>query len=518
MLMRSQLRWWRLLRKSLVAAIVVLVCVGGGLAYALSRSSSSADTPSGSYTGSVSGATVANISSSSAGSVPSGYLGLSFEIRGIESYTGTDPHAVNPVFEQLIRNLTPGQRPVLRIGGDSTDETWYAYRKGPHPLGVRFTLPASWFTTVRALAQGVDGQLILGVNFEQNSAAVASSEARAFESKIGSQYIEALALGNEPELYAGLAWYSLHGVKYYGRTSSWDFNEYVSNYNQILRAMPKTELAGPDEGGPVWMPELGTYLASEPRVKILTIHRYPLKDCTPSEHATIAQLLSNSSTRGYAAGLAGVVGTARKHGVTFRLDEMNSVSCGGENGVSDTFAASLWALDAMFELAHVGVGGVNVHTREVPNQLFTFTQSHGRWAGDVKPDYYGLLAFAQAAPPGSSLLKVSGFGSGQIHIYATRAPDGTEHVVLINMASKGSETIDVKIGSSATAGTLERLTAPSLTATGHVSLGGQSFAANTSTGQLTGTPSTTTVPRGKDGGYSVPLPAGSAAILTLPAS
>ncbi|HTX45652.1 MAG TPA: glycosyl hydrolase family 79 C-terminal domain-containing protein [Solirubrobacteraceae bacterium] len=514
--MRLRLRWWRLLRKSLMASVVVLVCIGGGLAYALSRSSSS--TRSGSYTGTVSGATVANISSASSGTIPSGYLGLSFEIRGIESYTGTDAHAINPVFEQLIRNLAPGQRPVLRIGGDSTDETWYPYRKGAHPVGVRFTLPSSWFSTVRALVQGVDGRLILGVNLEQDSTAVASSEARAFESKIGSQYIEALALGNEPELYHGLAWYSIHGVKYYGRPAGWDFSEYLSNYNQILRSMPKTVLAGPDEGGPAWIPELGTYLASEPRVKILTIHRYPLKECTPSEHATIAQLLSSSSTRGYAAGLAGVVATARRHGVTFRLDEMNSVSCGGENGVSDTFASSLWALDAMFELAHAGVGGVNVHTRAVPNQLFTFTQSHGQWAGDVKPDYYGLLAFAQAAPPGSSLLKVSGFGSGQIHIYATRAPDGTEHVVLINMASKGSERIDVKIGSSATAGTLERLTAPSLAATGHVSLGGQSFAANTSTGQLTGTPSTTTVSRGKDGGYSVPLPAASAAILTLPAS
>jgi hypothetical protein len=516
MSMRLRQRWWRLLRKSLVAGIVVLVCVGGGLAYALSRSSSKAS--DGSYTGSVSGATVANISSSSNGTIPSGYLGLSFEIRGIESYTGTDPNAINPVFEQLIRNLTPGQRPVLRIGGDSTDETWYAYRKGPHPVGVRFTLPSSWFTTVKALAQGVDGRLILGVNFEQNSAAVASSEARAFESKIGSQYIEALALGNEPELYAGLAWFSIDGVKHYGRTASWDFDQYLSNYNQILRSMPKTEVAGPDEGGPAWIPELGTYLASEPRVKILTIHRYPLKDCVPSEHATVAQLLSESSTRGYAAGLAGVVRTAQKHGVTFRLDEMNSVSCGGEKGVSNSFAASLWALDAMFELAHVGVAGVNVHTREVPNQLFTFTESHGRWAGDVMPDYYGLYAFAQAAPAGSKLLKVSGFGSGPIHIYATRAPDGIEHVILINMASQGSETINVKIASTATAGTIERLSAPSLGATGHVTFGGQSFASNTTTGQLAGTPSTTTVPRGKDGGYAVKLPAASAAILTLPAS
>ena len=513
--MRSPRRWLRPLRKSLVLAVVALLCVGGGIAYALSSSSSSDDQNDPSAV--ASGSAVANVSQSTAGQIPSGYLGLSFEIRGIESYTGTDPHAINPVFEQLIRNLDPGQRPVLRLGGDSTDWSWYPYRKGPHPLGVRYTIPASWFSVIRSLAEGVDAHLILGVNLEQDSAAVAGAEARAFESKIGSQWIEALALGNEPELYHGLVWFSLHGVKYYGRTASWSFSQYAKNYAQILSAMPKTELAGPDVGGPSWEPFLGSFLASEPRVKIATIHRYPLKYCTPSEHVSIAQLLSNSSTRGYAAGLSGLIHAAHVHGAAFRLDEMNSVSCGGAAGVSNTFASGLWALDAMFELAHAGVDGINVHTREVPNQLFTFSQAGGHWRAVVEPDYYGLLAFAQAAPAGSKLLKVSGFSSGPVHVWAVRAPDGTERVILINMASGGSQTVNVKIQSSATTGTIERLTAPSLSSTGHVTLGGQSFAPNTTTGTLSGAAQTTTVTQSNDG-YAVMLPAASAAILTLPAS
>jgi hypothetical protein len=510
--MNSRKPWRSLLPKTLLAAVVLVVLVGGGIAYALSDSSSNAR-PSAT----VSGSAVANISQATAGTVPSGYLGLSFEIRGIESYTGTDPHAINPVFEQLIRNLTPGQRPVLRMGGDSTDWSWYPYRKGPHPLGVRYTIPSGWFSVIKSLAEGVNARLILGVNFEQDSAAVARAEADAFESKIGSQWIEALALGNEPELYHGLAWFSLHGVKYYGRPAGWSFSEYLKNYAEIRSAMPKTELAGPDVGGPSWEPFLGSFLASEPRVKIAAIHRYPLKYCVPSEHVSIAQLLSNSATRGYADGLAGLIHAAHSHGAAFRLDEMNSVSCGGANGVSNTFASGLWALDAMFELAHAGVDGVNVHTREVPNQLFTFSQSKGHWRAIVEPDYYGLLAFAQAAPAGSELLKVSGFGSGPIHVWATRAPDGTERVVLINMASSGSETINVKIKSTAASGTLERLTAPSLGATGHVTLGGQSFTPNTTTGLLSGSAQTSTIAQ-STGGYAIKLPAASAAILTLPAS
>src|SRR6185437_16316182 len=57
--------------------------------------------------------------------IPSGFLGLSFEYPALAAYAGTDPGAVNPVLVQLIRNLSPGQAPILRIGGDTTDWTWW---------------------------------------------------------------------------------------------------------------------------------------------------------------------------------------------------------------------------------------------------------------------------------------------------------------------------------------------------------------------------------------------------------
>src|SRR5258708_2274655 len=54
-----------------------------------------------------------------------GFLGVSFEFRGLEEYLGSDASALDPVFLQLMRNLAPGQHPVVRIGGDSTDWTWW---------------------------------------------------------------------------------------------------------------------------------------------------------------------------------------------------------------------------------------------------------------------------------------------------------------------------------------------------------------------------------------------------------
>ena len=57
--------------------------------------------------------------------IPPGFLGFSFEYQAVRDYTGSNPRAINPVLVQLIRDLNPNQAPVLRIGGNSADETWW---------------------------------------------------------------------------------------------------------------------------------------------------------------------------------------------------------------------------------------------------------------------------------------------------------------------------------------------------------------------------------------------------------
>ena len=88
-------------------------------------------------------------------------------------------------------------------------------------------------------------------------------------------------------------------------------------------------------------------------------------------------------------------------GAKLRVGEMNSVSCSGAPGVSDTFASALWALDILFHLAQEGVDGVNFHTFvKAYYRPFYFSQVNGRWSANVAPMYYGMLAFARAARPG----------------------------------------------------------------------------------------------------------------------
>lgn len=505
LLRRSRTR----LRSHPVAALVAAAVVVGGAGCGAAVASS---------TSMAAGSSTVTVDGSAKGkAVPSGFVGLSLEIRGVETFTGTDPNHVNPVLEQLIRNLSPGQRPSIRLGGDSTDWTWYPIPGMARPLGVRSTLSKGWVEVVRSLAAAVDARLIIGLNFEVNSSRVVGAEAHAFLSGIGAHYLQALALGNEPELYAGVTWWSMNGVRHYGRTHSWSFPAYVSNYSSMARAIPKgVALAGPDVGGPSWFPYLGSFLKSEPRVRLATIHRYPLKQCTPTPKSTISELLSRGSTSGLASGLSGMVRAAHAHGVPFQLDETNSVSCGGEPGVSNTFASSLWSLDEMFQLVSAGVDGVDIHSKlGTANALWVFNQKGNTWTANVNPDYYGLLAFAQATPAGSRLLPVSGGNGWPVNVFATRGTDGSERVVIINMSASKPYVVTVRGTSASATGSLARLSAPSLGATGHVTLGGQSFAPNTGTGLLTGQTATSAVtPSG--GSYKVSVPRASAAILTLP--
>ena len=119
------------------------------------------------------------------------------------------------------------------------------------------------------------------------------------------------------------------------------------------------------------------------------------------------------------------MGVAHSRHAPLRIDEMNSVSCGGAPGVSNAFVSALWVLDAVFQMARVGVDGVNIHTYpKAPYELFRFTHENGKWSGFVAPEYYGLLMFAQAAPAGARLLKTSGT-LGNVRAWATRATDGT---------------------------------------------------------------------------------------------
>jgi hypothetical protein len=468
-------------------------------------------------------ATIAVGAPTSAPAIPSGFVGVSIELTALGTYAGTDPQAVNPVFEQLIRNLSP-QRPVIRIGGDSTDWAWYPVRGMARPPWVRYTLTPTWMAVARSLATAVDGRLFLGLNFEADSARIAGAEARAMVSQIGRQRIGALELGNEPELYSAYNWYHTPepahiGIK--GRPPGWNPQLYAQQLGSVTSGIPAgVPVAGPSIGSAKWSAALPGILGAARRISVVTLHRYPTQRCAKTTVVPASALLARTASDGMAANVAPYVRIAHRFGHPLRLDEMNAVSCGGEPGLSNTYATSLWSLDAMFAMAGVGVSGVNIHsTPKSVNHLFSVQQSGTQWSSSVAPLYYGLLMFAQAAPAGSHLLRTSGGPGGALRVWATRSGT-TTHVVLINDSTARPATVTLKIRGAGGSASLERLQGPGLKATGGVTIGGQGFGTATRTGRLAGRQQLAAIaPKGVYGPggprYTVTVPPISAAMLTV---
>jgi hypothetical protein len=456
--------------------------------------------------------------------VASGFLGLSLEYPAVQAYAGSDPLALDPVFEQLVRNLAPGQKPILRIGGDSADATWWPVPGVPRPPGVTFALTDRWLAVTRALARALSARLILGINLEADNPELGAAEASALLHGIGAARIRALELGNEPDLYADFAWYhTAAGKAVPGRPPNYDMAAFIDDFTAFAGALPHLPLAGPSLGGPRWTRELGRFLVSEPRVGLVTLHRYPLQRCFTrrgsSRYPTVANLLAPAASTGLADFFAPAIVTARARGLPVRIDELNSVACGASPKVSETFASALWALDTLFEMARVGAHGVNIHTFPGAGyQLFKITRSGGRWRAAVAPEYYGLLMFASAAPPGSRLLRITPASSagGTVKVWATRATDGTIRVVLINKGARPA-LMAIRLAGPTRRATLERLTAPSLLARSGVMLGGRSLGSPTSTGLLSGRRLSSSVDP-VAGRYAVRVPAASAAMLVIGAA
>ena len=464
--------------------------------------------------------------------IPPGFVGVSLEYRTVAGSERPGAAGVDPVLAQLIRNLAPGQTPVVRIGGDSTDWTWWPVRGVRPPRGLTFRLSSAWIDGARTLAVSAGARLILGINLEANNPTIAAAEARHLINGIGRGRIEALELGNEPELYNALPWYHTRpGVPAFGRPPSYNLTDYAAEFDRLTKVLPALPLAGPSTGSKAWISGLGQLIAADPALKMVTFHAYALNpsgdafrghNCsTPRSdpaHPSVAALLAAYASQGLLRDVSPSVALAHQHGLTFRLDEMNAVTCAGTSGVSNTSASALWVLDALFVLAEAGVDGVNVHTwRGSIGRLFDIHyrhHRHHRWVGSVRPEYYGLLMFAQAAPPGSRLLPVVQSNPGQVRSWALITPHRRLHVVLINDDLRHGRWVIVRPSTAGAPGRLERLEAPSAFARSGVTFAGQSFGARTTTGLLAGAPRVSVL-RPSGGQYLVRLPPASAALLTV---
>jgi hypothetical protein len=265
--------------------------------------------------------------------------------------------------------------------------------------------------------------------------------------------------------------------------------------------------AGPDIAGGAldWMESFARDEGGD--IAMLTAHHYITGQANP---AATRELMLQEEKK-YQPVLAKFQAIAEAAHLPYRLCETASFSGGGKAGVSDSFAAALWALDYLFVLASYGCSGVNMETGV--NHLGWI--SHYSPIGDdlaghygAAPEYYGLLAFAQAAR-GEQIAAACDAGGINLTAYAMRQNADAMTVAVINKDLSRDAMVEVT-GVPLRQARVTRLTAPSLAALSGVSLGGAAVA-----GDGTWNGGRTDPVRIAGGKALLDVPAGSAALVAL---
>ena len=443
--------------------------------------------------------------------VPGAFLGISTEYWTVSVWARHQP-----LLARVLAMLRVDAPLRLRIGGDSADHAfWAPHRELPEWV---FELTPSWLTQVSRIVRQSHIRLILDLNLVTSTPQQAAHWARTAEAKLPAGSIRAFEVGNEPDIYSRSSWqHKTAGSGAPPLPAQITATSYASSYASYARALaaaaPGVPLLAPALAEPQknisWVAAL--LRAPHPGLKGITAHRYPYSACShrPSSptHPTIARVLNENATAGMARTALSVERVSDRAHLPLWLTEINSVTCGGTRGVSNTFATALWAPDALLELVRAGSESASVHVRaDAVNMAFSLTD-RGLVA---HPLFYGMVLFARTVGRGAQLMpsRLVAPTSAHLKAWVVRLPGNVLHVLLIN---KGAQAVAVRLNLPVTGpGTVQRLLAPSVRAASGVTFNGQQLGADA---LWHGTPSAETFDAAAGGPLTVP--GYSAALVTL---
>jgi hypothetical protein len=427
--------------------------------------------------------------------LPPDYMGLSFESSAVARPGLLS--ADNPTYVQLIRTL--GAQGVIRVGGNVSDYSHYDANGTPKFLPKDTVLTRASFRQLRTFLDATGWKLIWGLNLGTGKLDNMVEEARAVAEAVGDKLI-AFEVGNEPDLF----------VQAGHRQGKYDYAAWHAEfrrYKTAIRAvLPAAPFAGPDIAmhSLDWMQSLAKDEAGD--LALLTAHHY----ITGQDNAASTIPFMLAEEKKYQPVLSKFQSISRSARIPWRMCETASFSGGGKAGVSDTFASALWALDYLFVLAGYDCVGVNMQTGVnhlgVVSKYTTITDDlAGHYA--AAPEYYGLLAFAQAGK-GEQIAVTLDRDGLNLTAYATRS-GAQVCLTVINKDMNRDASLSIS-GIGAKQAQVLRLSAPSLTATSGITLGG---AAVVGQGRWSGGKSD---PVKLSGGRALlEVPSGSAALITL---
>lgn len=299
--------------------------------------------------------------------IPEGFVGLSYEVQQLSrpEFFSAKNTGLIAAFKQVSSSG------VLRLGGNTSEyATWKATADAPDPQRpatreVAGEPKAQYYAvtpeSVRNLADFLEAtgwKCIYGIGLGTNTPARAAEEAEFAARTLGDK-LEYFQIGNEVDLFGS----HLRDPK------TWTPKTYLDEWLGMARAVearvPMAKFGMPDIAARMqWLTEIADEWAkieNPPHVVALT-HHYYFGGPATNPNVNIPNLLSPATVLRVQK-MAATANAAAKEmgGVPVRMTEGNTCYRGGKPGVSDVFAAALWAADYSLELASNRYSGLNLH-------------------------------------------------------------------------------------------------------------------------------------------------------------
>lgn len=455
--------------------------------------------------------------------MPGNAAGFSYEVGCVPGMVGNATQGPRKSFVNLMNNLKAAAQsaagPELRIGGNSADTSAYVPNVNqPLPNGTTYRITNADFAAYAAAVPLWAGTITPGVNFRfPDTTAYPLAHAQAVAAHVPASILRAFEIGNECDLYHG------NGI----RAPDYTRFQYEAEWNAYRTALRAAVPGTPIQGGTFCCNQTGFDLSTPgllPLSSTWSEHFYPLSVCNHKHNNSVWDLLADAAAQKEALAQAPLAARAQALGVPYYLAETNSISCGGQYGVSDTFAATLWAVDMMFNGAAVNITGFRFHgCAEGAYTAIAYNDTTDiQNAPTVRPLYYALWAFS-AAIANEARVVAAPYTSDepQLKVWAARSTAAAAapqtRVVLIHKngnATAPAQAI-VKPEGAGTGPAQLFVLAPS--AGGVFAKEGLSFAGQTFDGSADGLPIGTmtpvSVPLGTDGAYHFSVAPASIALL-----
>jgi hypothetical protein len=434
-----------------------------------------------------------DVSSKPSGSaIDAHFAGLSYD----KGYLAKRPFftAANADSVGLFKRLGPNH---LRLGGGSCDDfRWTADGDAGAPragdAGTPLQITPKNVDDLAGFLVATGWDVLYCLNLASGTPEEAAAEAQHAKGALGSHLV-GFEIGNEPQEYTNRVDPPLYRrcLNCLQSTTSpyqpdrclviepgcWSPEAYATRWEGFAKAVraaaPGVPLVGPAGGDIPWIQALLT--EANGTLPLVSQHFYISNNKGPK--ANIPELLDlkgiPSESMGELDALVNKVGHGK---IGWRMAETNTYISGGATGVSNAFAAALWAIDYMFAISAAHGTGVNFHSygghvsSPITDENDPDAGVHNR-VTTVNALYYAMLFFKLAGTGVPLHTTLTGVKEPNLSAYAIRKNGGGTSVILLNKTAS-SISLDVDLGRAVSSASMLGMEAASLAATSDITIQG----------------------------------------------